>query len=86
MTQGVKPGAADVYRSVFSCVGMVWREEGARGLARGLATRVAFASIFNAVGLPLFEHGKVWSARAVLAKRRRRRRVATEALLAARAQ
>ena len=73
MTQGVaRPGAAEVYSNVGSCVAQVWREEGVRGLTRGLGARLLFAAAFNSIGLPLFEAGKARVGSAVLARRRRR--------------
>ena len=65
-TQGaVAPVGAALYAGVAGTLRAVAREEGARGLARGLSTRVTYNALFSAVGLAAFEAAK----RAIAARR-----------------
>ena len=72
MTQGVKgPSGVQLYRGVASTLRTVARDEGLRGLGRGLRVRLFYNALFTAFGLTCFEAFKR-AIRAELAKRKRR--------------
>lgn len=58
MTQGLRPSGLQMYRGVLHTIRTVVREEGLRGLSRGLGTRLVFTASFNAIGFPVFEAAK----------------------------
>lgn len=71
MTQGVRgPSGADLYRGVASTLRTVVRDEGVRGLGRGLRVRLLYNVLFTSLGLTCFEAFK----RAIRAERAKRRR------------
>jgi hypothetical protein len=71
MTQGVRGASgAQLYRGVASTLRTVAREEGLRGLGRGLRVRLFYNALFTAFGLTCFEAFK----RAIRAERARRKR------------
>lgn len=52
-----KPGV-ELYTGLMSTLRTVVREEGVRGLAKGLSTRLLFNALFSSVGLTAFEAAK----------------------------
>jgi solute carrier family 25 S-adenosylmethionine transporter 26 len=74
MTQGVRGASgADLYRGVASTLRTVVRDEGIKGLGRGLRVRLFYNVLFTSLGLTCFEHFKR-AIRDETARRKGRRR------------
>jgi solute carrier family 25 protein 34/35 len=43
----VKGGGEKVYKNVFDCFSKTWRNEGIRGIQRGLPPAVSFTCLFD---------------------------------------
>jgi solute carrier family 25 S-adenosylmethionine transporter 26 len=74
MTQTTRPGEAGHYRGVWHCLATVAREEGARGLFRGVAPRTAWIALGGSVFFSVYETARRVLDDAFDARETRRRR------------
>lgn len=58
--QGELAGGEQRYRSLRHAFRTIWKEEGVRGIQRGLGASVGFQVVFNGVRIGLFDHVKAF--------------------------